>query len=97
MWSIERTLTCSKQTASPEENIPKQVSYPGSNSGGLPRGVVAHVLDFNLEVSEFELKLHYYDHFRINTFGKGMNPLVHVAMGYMVPLVFFYQDGFSIK
>ena len=30
---------------------------------------------------EFELLSRYYDHFRTNTLGKGMNPLILPAMG----------------
>ena len=40
-------------------------------------------------VSEFELQVHYYDHFRTNTPGKGMNPLILPAIGWIVPLLFF--------
>ena len=32
-------------------------------------------------VREFELKSRYYVHFRANTLGKGMNPLILLAMG----------------
>ena len=34
-------------------------------------------LDYGIVVSEFELQLRYYVHFRTNTLGKGMNPLTH--------------------
>ena len=37
---------------------------------GSPRGQMAKVLDCSLKVSEFELQLHYYIHFRINNFGE---------------------------
>ena len=39
---------------------------------GCPRGIV---------VNEFELQSRYYVHFRTNTLGKGMNPLILPAMG----------------
>ena len=39
-------------------------------------------------VSTFEL---------INTLGKGMNPFIVQAMGWMVILLFIYKDGFGIK
>ena len=32
-----------------------------------------------------------------NTLGKDMNPLILPAMGLIVPLLFFYKDGFGIK
>ena len=36
---------------------------------------------YGIIVSEFELRSHYYVHFRTNTFGKSMNPLILPAMG----------------
>ena len=36
-------------------------------------------LDFRIGVSEFELKSCYYVHFRSNTFGKDVNPLILTA------------------
>ena len=48
---------------------------------GCPCGVMIKVLDCGIVVSEFELQLHYYVHFRTNTLGKGMNPLILLAMG----------------
>ena len=41
--------------------------------------VMAKVLDCSLEVSVFELYLHHYVHFQINTLGKGMNLLIPSA------------------
>ena len=58
---------------------------------------MANVLECDIVVSKFELQLHYYVHFRTNTFGKGMNPLIPLVMGLVVPLLFFYKDGFGIK
>ena len=49
-------------------------------SGG-PRGVMVKVMDCGIVVSEFELQSRYYVHFRANTLGKGMNPLILPAMG----------------
>ena len=47
--------------------------------GGCPRGVV--VLDCGIVVREFVLQSRYYVHFRANTLGKGMIPLILPAMG----------------
>ena len=47
---------------------------------GSPHGVVVNVLDCDFVVSEFELQLPYYIHFRTNAFGKGMN-LIPFVMG----------------
>ena len=49
--------------------------------GGCPRGVMVKALDCRIAVSEFELQLRYYVHFRTNTLGKGMNLLILLAMG----------------
>ena len=53
-------------------------------------GVVANVLDCDIEVSEFKLQSRYFVHFRTNNLGKSMNPLISPA------LLFFYKDGFGI-
>ncbi len=43
---------------------------------GSTRDVVANLLDCDIVVSEFKLQSCYYIHFRTNTLGKGMNPLI---------------------
>ena len=49
---------------------------------GCPRGVRVKMMDGGIVVSEFELKSRYYVHFRTNTLGKGMNPIIlHPTMG----------------
>ena len=48
---------------------------------GCPRGVMVKAMDCEIVVSEFVLQSCYYVHFRENTFGKGMNPLILPAMG----------------
>ena len=61
-------------------------------------GVVGKVLDSGREVSEFELQSRYYVHYRTNTLEKGMKPFIpRPAIGYMISLLFFFQDGFGIK
>ena len=47
---------------------------------------MAKVFDCIREVSEFELQSRKYVYFRVNTFGKSMNPLL-----------FFHNDGFGIQ
>ena len=54
-------------------------------------------MDCGIVVREFVLQSCYYVHFLANTLGKGMNPLILPAMGYIVPLLFFYENGFAIK
>ena len=48
---------------------------------GCPRGVMVKAIDWGIVVREFELQSRYYVHFRANTLGKGMNPLILPAMG----------------
>ena len=38
-------------------------------------------MDYGIVVGEFELQSRYYIHFRANTLGKGMNPLILPDMG----------------
>ena len=49
--------------------------------GGGPRDVMVKAMDCGIVVSEFVFQSRYYVHFRANTFGKGMNPLILPAMG----------------
>ena len=44
-------------------------------------GIVANMLDCNITESEFKLQTHYYNHFWINTLGKGMNLLILPSYG----------------
>ena len=50
-------------------------------SGGCPRGVMVKAMDSGIVVREFVLHSRYYVHFRTNTLGKSMNPLILPAMG----------------
>ena len=49
--------------------------------GGCPRGVIIKAFDCRILISEYELQLRYYVHFRTNTLRKGMNPLILLAIG----------------
>ena len=49
--------------------------------GVCPRGVMVKAMDCGIVVREFVLQSRYYVHFRANTLGKGMNPLILPAMG----------------
>ena len=44
-------------------------------------GVMVKAMNCGIVVSEFVLQSRYYVHFRANTLGKGMNPLILPAMG----------------
>ena len=48
---------------------------------GCPRGVMVKAMDCGIVVRKFVLQSRYYVHFRANTLGKGMNPLILPAMG----------------
>ena len=60
-------------------------------------GVMVKAMDCGIFVSEFVLQSRYYLHFRANTLGKCMNPLILPAMGWIVPLLFFKENSFGIK
>ena len=50
-------------------------------SKGCLHGVMVKAMDCGIVVSEFVLQSRYCVHFRANTLGKGMNPLILPAMG----------------
>ena len=43
---------------------------------GCPRGVMVTAMNCGIVVRVFVLQSRYYVHFRANTLGKGMNPLI---------------------
>ena len=51
------------------------------NRVGCPRGVLVKAMDSRIVVREFVLQSRYYVHFRANTLGKGMKPIILPAMG----------------
>ena len=53
--------------------------------GWGPRIVMVKVLDWKFVVSEFDLQSHYYVNFQMNTFGKGMHPLILQCMDLILP------------
>ena len=54
---------------------------------GAPRGVMVKAMNCGIVVREFVLQSRYYVHFRANTLGKGMNPLI------LPPAMGKQQDG----
>ena len=44
-------------------------------------GVIVKAMDCGIEVSEFLHQSRCYVHFRVNTLGKGMNPLILPTLG----------------
>ena len=65
-------------------------------AGGCFHGVMVKTLDCRTVVSEFKLQSSCYVHFWTNTLRKGMNPLILLAMGFIVPLIFL-KNAFVIK
>ena len=47
---------------------------------GCPRGEMVKATDCGIILSEFVFQSHYYVHFRANTLGKGMNPIILPVM-----------------
>ena len=67
-------LTCHKtQQTKPNQTI--KFEWGSSN------GLMANMLDCNLQVNGFKLLTFCYIHFRTNTLGKAMNLLIPQAMG----------------
>ena len=62
-----------KKKTGREENLDPKEEFP--------RGVMVKAMDCEIVVSEFVFQLYYYVHFRTNTVGKCMNPLILPAMG----------------
>ena len=52
-----------------------------SKEAGCPRGVMVKAMDCGIVVRKFVLQSCYYVHFRTNTLGKGMNPIILPAIG----------------
>ena len=52
------------------EYLKTYLSFP------CPRGVMVRAMNCGIVVREFVLQSRYYVHFRANTLGKGMNPLI---------------------
>ena len=62
--------------------LPEGCFFAGTPSRrGCPRGVMVKAMDCGIVVSEFVLQSRYYVHFRANTLGKGMNPLILPSIG----------------
>ena len=47
-----------------------------NNHQWCPRGVMVKAMNYGIVVREFVLQSRCYVHFRANTLGKGMNPLI---------------------
>ena len=60
----------------------------------VTRGVVANVLDCDIEVSKFEPQSPYDVPFQTITIQKGMNSLIHKAVGWILPRLSFLQRKF---
>ena len=65
----------------PTLSLSHSLSLSLSLSRSWPRDVMVKAMDCEIVVSEFVLLSRYYVHFRADTPGKGMNPLIPPAMG----------------
>ena len=69
-----RTIELFKDTRSSGSYLNKKL--PFTLFHGCPRGVMVKAMNCGIVVREFVLQSRYYVHFRANTLGKGMNPLI---------------------
>ena len=92
IWPIDGTLTGTTISGAQEQELPhwiklhvllsvgcENIPSPTDKAmgwGEILRGVVDNVLDCDIEVSKFELKLHYKVQFRTNPSEKSMNFLI---------------------
>ena len=72
--------------AFPKALVPKecklfQLEFELDTLRGCPHGVMVKAMDYGIVVREFVLQSRYYVHFQAKTLGKGMNPLILLAMG----------------
>ena len=56
--------------------VSSALGFRSTTSKGCPRGVMVKAMNCGIVVREFVLQSRYYVHFRANTLGKGMNPLI---------------------
>ena len=72
--------------------------FPNLSGMEILRGVLANILDYDIIISEFELKSRYYVHIRTNLLRKGMNTFIpQPAMVEIIPLLLFYKNGLGFK
>ena len=58
------------------QTVAERESPTKDKKGACPRGVMVKAMNCGIVVREFVLQSRYYVHFRANTLGKGMNPLI---------------------
>ena len=81
IWLIDRTFSGVTITGQSGPDGYKRVLHIPQSSTitenwGCPRGVMVKAMNCGIVVREFVLQSRYYVHFRANTLGKGMNPLI---------------------
>ena len=75
----------------------KRIKYLKTDWMGSLRDEMVKSMECGIVVSEFKLQSRYYVHFQANYLRKGMNPLILLAMGKIIPLLIFSENGFGIK
>ena len=77
LFSVTRDAERSKPGSKSVQLYVRLSSRPlGHQAEGCPRGVMVKAMHCGIVVREFVLQSRYYVHFRANTLGKGMNPLI---------------------
>ena len=84
LLSVQEVVAGQIVGASPSQCIysqcPEHLAVSGwekyHHTWGCPRGVMVKAMSCGIVVREFVLQSRYYVHFRANTLGKGMNPLI---------------------
>ena len=62
-----------------------------------PCGIMANMIDYNTVLIKFKSSDAISFIFLRITFGNGINTLIPQVMSSIVPLLFFYKNGFGIK
>ena len=80
-FSNEWKMILNYQRTNERNSLNIKSLMPKRNGEVCTRGVMVKAMDSGIVVREFVLQSRYYVHFRANTLGKGMNPLILPAMG----------------
>ena len=72
----KNAASCTEHVLDATPHKTPAVRPPTTHHEGCPRGVMVKAMNCGIVVREFVLQSRYYVHFRANTLGKGMNPLI---------------------
>ena len=74
--NVTTTTTTTTNNKNDNNNGKREYEMFNHIVSGCPRGVMVKAMNCGIVVREFVLQSRYYVHFRANTLGKGMNPLI---------------------